>query len=82
MTTPSLFRHYKGGTYRRLGLVKQEADWDDLVEYECLDDPEPRDRITRPAHEFYGFVSASGRACSSSEPGALRRFAPLSSGLW
>lgn len=85
--SPSYFQHYKNGKiYLRLEIIKQELDWDDLVVYICMNDPEPRIKASRPAHEFYGFVPQKVMNSDGSKADPLltptkRRFQPIEEAL-
>lgn len=55
------YRHYKGGLYRVLGVVKHSESLEDLVLYEALYD-NPRSKLwVRPLKMFVEKVEDSGK---------------------
>lgn len=56
-----IYKHYKGGLYKVLGIVKHSETLEDLVLYETLYD-NPRSKLwVRPLKMFSEKIEVSGR---------------------
>lgn len=58
MVKPGLYKHFKGKTYRVIGVAKHSEDLEDMVVYEHLDDGQ---MWVRPVSSFLETVNRDGK---------------------
>ncbi len=62
MVTPGLYKHYKGGTYKVIGVAKHSETLDDMVVYEHVNEKDNEFKLwVRPAKMFLETVEVDGK---------------------
>lgn len=62
MVTPGLYKHYKGGTYKVIGVAKHSETLDDMVVYEHVNEKDNEFKLwVRPAEMFAETVEVDGK---------------------
>lgn len=56
-----IYKHYKGGVYKVLGVAKSSEDYSDLVVYEALYDNSMSKLWVRPLEDFLAEVEVEGK---------------------
>ena len=56
-----IYKHYKGGVYKVLGVAKSSEDYSDLVVYEALYDNPMSKLWVRPLEDFLSEVEVEGK---------------------
>lgn len=61
MIKPGIYKHYKGGMYKVLGVAKSSEDYSDVVVYEALYDNPMSKLWVRPLEDFLSEVEVEGK---------------------
>ena len=62
MVTPGLYKHYKGGTYKVIGVAKHSETLDAMVVYEHVNEKDNEFKLwVRPAKMFLETVEVDGK---------------------
>lgn len=64
---PGIYKHFKGGMYRVIGVAKHSETLEDLVIYEALYDNPKSKFWVRPLENFLGEVELEGKKISRFE---------------
>lgn len=64
MVLPGIYRHFKGGMYRVLGVAKHSESLEDMVVYEALYENELGKLWVRPLSMFFEEVEVDGQKTS------------------